>query len=339
MAAWNDISLVSYSDSGVLVEISPSDYPLRDSQKKRRTFSPQFLLVRSACFGVHGQNWRQILLGFMSAGLPCINTLESLYLCQEKPVIYGKLKEVQKRLGKACFPLIPATYYSDFTMMTFCDWYPTVVKVGTAHAGFGKMKIENADQMEDFRSVVALQDRYVTAEPFIKWDYDIRIQKIGDSYRAFRRYSTNWKGKGMSQNDEDIEVLDRYKLWIDEASAALGMDICALDAVHCEAEDKEYILELNDSAIGFINRHREEDLITTANLVLQRMEEIFVGTENLSQYQPDIDLKTAAPTIPFQPRTPEPVESPQKSGRDTILSFILQVGLGIIIALVMVLFF
>jgi hypothetical protein len=29
--------------------------------------------------------------------------------------------------------------------------------------------------------------------------------------------------------DEDIEVEDRYKLWIDEAAYELGMDICAMD--------------------------------------------------------------------------------------------------------------
>lgn len=64
--------------------------------------------------------------------------------------------------------------------------------------------------------MVALQDRYVTTEPFVgahltpalaaatqskstaltqthkrtDWDYDFRIQKIGDNYRAFRRYES-----------------------------------------------------------------------------------------------------------------------------------------------------
>ena len=77
--------------------------------------------------------------------------------------------------------------------MTFVNSFPCVVKVGTAHSGFGKMRMKSMDEMEDFRSVVALQGRYVTCEPFIKWDYDFRIQKIGPHYRAFRRYSTNWK--------------------------------------------------------------------------------------------------------------------------------------------------
>lgn len=51
--------------------------------------------------------------------------------------------------------------------MTFVSQFPTVVKIGTAHAGFGKMKIRDAEDFEDFRSVAALQANYVVAEPFV----------------------------------------------------------------------------------------------------------------------------------------------------------------------------
>jgi len=46
------------------------------------------------------------------------------------------------------------------------------MKVGTAHSGFGKMRVNSIDELEDFRSVTALQARYVTSEPFIKVRYD-----------------------------------------------------------------------------------------------------------------------------------------------------------------------
>ena len=49
------------------------------------------------------------------------------------------------------------------------------------------------------------------------------------------------------------------------------MDICALDGVHSKKDGKEYILELNDSAIGFNSRYYEEDMKDARDLVLQRM--------------------------------------------------------------------
>jgi hypothetical protein len=63
--------------------------------------------------------------------------------------------------------------------------------------------------------------------------------------------------------------------WIDLASKALGMDVCALDGVHSRADGKEYILELNDSAIGLNARYEDEDLIHLRELVLYRMTQEF----------------------------------------------------------------
>lgn len=51
-------------------------------------------------------------------------------------------------------------------------------------------------------------------------------------------------------------------------------DVCALDGVHSRADGKEYIIELNDSAIGFNARHEEEDLQHIRDLVLLRMMQV-----------------------------------------------------------------
>jgi hypothetical protein len=49
-----------------------------------------------------------------------------------------------------------------------------VAKVGHAHAGYGKVKLKSAEEVADFRSLVALNGDYVTMEPFIVWDFDMR---------------------------------------------------------------------------------------------------------------------------------------------------------------------
>jgi glutathione synthase/RimK-type ligase-like ATP-grasp enzyme len=62
-------------------------------------------------------------------------------------------------------------------------------------------------------------------------------------------------------------------VWIEEAAHACGMDICAMDVLRVEKTGKEFILELNCSAIGLNGRHAEEDNIHIRDLVLRRMEE------------------------------------------------------------------
>ena len=87
------------------------------------------------------------------------------------------------------------------------------------------MKVANHHDWEDFRSVMMMTDgKYTTAEEFIEGACDLRIQKIGNAYRAYRRtaVSGNWKTNTGTSMVEEIELLDRYKLWADEASKLFG---------------------------------------------------------------------------------------------------------------------
>ena len=64
---------------------------------------------------------------------------------------------------------------------------------------------------------------YCCAEPFVEGSHDLRIQKIGSHYRAFKRTSMSgdWKTNTGTSTVEDVELLPRYKCWVDEASAML----------------------------------------------------------------------------------------------------------------------
>jgi len=183
--------------------------------------------------------------------------------------MYGRLVAVKRRLGGfKAFPLIAQAAYSDWTAATFPPDVPTVAKVGTASGGLGKARLESAAAWEDFCSVAAMQPSYFTSEPFVPWRWDIRVQKIGNHYRAFRRSSKHWKSNvDMNTKDEDIEVEPRWRVWIDEAAAACRMDICAMDVLVAEADGQEYILELNSSAIGLNGRHHDEDTSTHARAI------------------------------------------------------------------------
>ena len=50
------------------------------------------------------------------------------------------------------------------------------------------------------------------SQPFINWDFDLRIQKIGSHYRVFKRISPNWKG---------IQSIFTWELTVAEATLAI----------------------------------------------------------------------------------------------------------------------
>ena len=51
--------------------------------------------------------------------------------------------------------------------------------MGHADAGFGKIRYKDLYTYLDIKSMARVHDDYVGVEPFIDWQWDMRIQKIG----------------------------------------------------------------------------------------------------------------------------------------------------------------
>jgi len=206
-----------------------------------------------------------------------LNSIESILWNLERPLMFAGLVSLQKRLGKEKFPLIIQHYFPNFRQMRFTPEYPIVIKVGHVHSGYGKMMLSSQENFQDLASVLSLHNDYCTAEKFIKGEYDLRIQKIGNNYRAYKRIGcSGWKTNVGSSFLEDIPMTEQYKLWADECSKLFGgMDILAVDAIHNSEDGKDYILELNDSSIGLGPQHEEEDMLIIRDLTIEKMSEAF----------------------------------------------------------------
>jgi len=89
---------------------------------------------------------------------------------------------------------------------------------------------------------------------------------------------------------EDMDMTDRYKVMVDECAKLFGgLDILALDLVHAK-EGKEWILELNDTAIGLVHNHANEDMLFMRDLVVTKMSDKFCKQAILTPEDNNIEL-------------------------------------------------
>lgn len=240
------------------------------------TVQPDFLLIRNEV-KMANFDGRSRLDGFFFADLPAVNSLHSVNTFCSRAAMQGYLHRLNRLLGAEAFPVMKQHFASSSRSLMYGYTFPAVVKVGSAHAGVGKMKITDHHQMSDFRSVLAMMpDEHCFVEPFIRGEGDLRIQKIGKHYRAFRRMdiSGEWKTNTGTSHLEHVEVEERWKFWADKAADMFGgLDILTVDAIVEQGTGKEFIMEVNGTSSGLAPDYAAEDNEHIRDLVLERMNE------------------------------------------------------------------
>lgn len=284
---WDNIHVHAdtYSSARLCVEIlklapsasSESALPGRSAAALNHiTVQPDFLLIRNEV-KMANFDGRSRLDGFLFADVPAVNSLHSVNTFCSRAAMQGYLHRLNRRLGNETFPVMAQHFASSSRSLMYGYTFPAVVKVGSAHAGVGKMKITDHHQMSDFRSVLAMMpEEHCFVEPFVRGEYDLRIQKIGEHYRAFRRMdiSGEWKTNTGTSHVEHVEVTERWKLWADHAAEMFGgLDILTVDAIVEEGTGQEYILEVNGTSSGLAPDFEGEDNGYIRDLVLERMNE------------------------------------------------------------------
>ena len=173
------------------------------------------------------------------SGVQCINSANVLLQGYDRLSMLNVLK--------ACkLPVIPFNVATCSTHLKNIEiQFPFVVKAGNYHGGFGKVLVDTNDKWQDIKDLLFISEDYITIEPFINYEKDIRYLAIGNKTWAMARKGKFWKANIQTTDfvmiEQDETLINQTK----KLQEFLKADILAIDILEDKNENK-FIVEYND---------------------------------------------------------------------------------------------
>lgn len=173
------------------------------------------------------------------SGIHCVNSTAVLTKGFDRLTMLNVLKECR-------LPVIPFNVATASTQLKNIEIpFPFVVKAGNYHGGFGKVLVDSEEKWQDIKDLLFITEDYITIEPFINYDKDIRYLAVGDNVWAMARKGKFWKANVQTT---DFVMIEQEDVLIEQTKALqryLKADIVAIDILE-EKNGNRYFVEYND---------------------------------------------------------------------------------------------
>ncbi len=186
---------------------------------------------------------RSVLDLIRHAGIPCVNKPDALLRCMDRLSMLAELKA-------AGLPIVPFdAAVGDGLIRKHGVALPFVLKVGSHHGGYGKVRVTDEAQWGETADLVSAADDYATAEPWIPHVRDVRCLAVGGQLWAMERRGRSWRANVDTVVARVIEPPPALAELTVRACGHLGVDVIALDAL--EREDGTFVVLESNETPGF----------------------------------------------------------------------------------------
>jgi ribosomal protein S6--L-glutamate ligase len=195
------------------------------------------------------------------SGVPMVNSAEVLTLGYDRLTMLNVLKDCN-------LPVIHFNVATSTTQLKNIEMeFPFVVKAGNFHGGYGKALVNNDEKLQDIKDLLFIADDYVTIEPYINYDKDIRYLAVNDKIWAMARKGKFWKANVQTTDFVLIDKEDDLVKMTKTLQQHLKADYIAIDILE-EKNGTRYFVEYND--IPGFSGFPDEVKIEVANIIKQK---------------------------------------------------------------------